>query len=226
VPERDALTVAREKQARVQLHVRHPAVDDSRSLAVVSLAGRVARDRRSMIAGGGPYTRTAAVADPTWPVVQASMVATAAPSAIDKLTLERMFRDSLQPAASVCYQRALGRAPALAGTVTFDLHVSRGEVTSAALAGLGDKDFDACLTDAAYALRPPMPDLAVNSDDETLVHYPLTFGVRADKPIVVAGDADSSQPIDIDAIRGGVPGSPRKIRVDTRTPLSGIPHQP
>lgn len=219
-------STARGAQARARLHAKFPAVSPQRSLVVLAMTGRVARDRRSMIAGGGLYTRTAALVDPTWPAADApaATVSLAAPSAIDKLTLERMFRDALQPAAYACYQRALGRSPKLGGTVAFDLHMSRGEVTSVAVEGLGDHDFDACLVDAAYGLRPPLPDLAVNSDDQTIVHYPLTFDVHAEKPFVVAGDADSSQPIDIDAIRGGVPGSSRTIRVDTRTPLGGLPH--
>ena len=40
------------------------------------------------------------------------------------------------------------------------------------------------------------------------------------KPIVVSGDADSQSPLDIDAIKGGVP---ERVRVqDTKTPLGNL----
>jgi hypothetical protein len=67
-----------------------------------------------------------------------------------------------------------------------------------------------------------MPDLDVNADDETIVHYPMTFAMHQDRPFVVAGDADSDQPIDIDAVRGGVPVPDKAIRVDASTPLGGM----
>ncbi len=212
-----------DSRTRAHLRARFPAVDDHTTLAVLATTGKIARSRREAVAGGGPYTRTAAYTEPAWPGVTPTPVATSSPSAIDRLTLERMFRDNLQPAAYACYQRALSGTPKLGGTVRFDLDLARGEVTSASVAGLGDTAFDACLVDAAYALRPPLPDLAVNSDDETIVHYPLTFEVRTDKgAFIVAGDADSSEPIDIDAVRPGLPGDDRTIHVDARTPLGGL----
>jgi len=39
------------------------------------------------------------------------------------------------------------------------------------------------------------------------------------------GDADSSSPLDIDAIQGGVPERRRPIHVDAATPLGGLPRQ-
>ncbi len=204
----------------------HPLADFAHALVVLSTAGKVARERRAMVAGGGPYTRMVAFDDPEWVDASARPHAAApAPSAIDRLTLERLFRDQLQPAAFVCYQRALGVAPKLAGTVRFELHLGRGEVTHAEVAGIGDATFDACLVDAAYRMSPPLPDLRVNADDQTIVHYPLTFGLADRHPIVVLGDADSSSPLDIDAIEGGVPASgPRDapVRVDTATPLGAM----
>jgi len=204
----------------------HPIADLEHALVVLSAAGKVARDRRAMVAGGGPYTRVAALEDPEWIVpIAHARAAAPAPSAIDQMTLERLFRDQLQPAAFVCYERALGTAPKLAGTVRFELHLGRGEVTHAEVAGIGDAAFDACLVDAAYRMTPPLPDLRVNADDQTIAHYPLTFGLADHHPTVVLGDADSSSPLDIDAIEGGIPVSgPRDapIHVDTATPLGAM----
>jgi hypothetical protein len=130
-------------------------------------------------------------------------------SAIARITLERIFRDQLQPKAYACYGRALGKHADLAGTAHFTLRMGRGEVTEVQLVGLGDPDLDACLLDAAYALTPPLPDFTINADDQSLAIYPLTFKRREDQPYIVLGDADSTSPIDIDAIEGGVPGKRR-----------------
>jgi hypothetical protein len=98
--------------------------------------------------------------------------------------------------------------------------MGRGEITDVQLVGLGDGAVDACLLDAAYLLSPPFPDFTLNADDQTIANYPLTFNRRADQPYVVLGDADSSSPIDIDAVQGGVPGRP--VKVDAKTPLGGM----
>jgi hypothetical protein len=209
-------------RAREHAITTHPLADLDHALVVLAAGGKVAHDRRAMVAGGGPYTRIVAAADPVWPYAAPRAHAQPPPpSAIDRLTLERLFRDQLQPAAFVCYQRALGAAPKLAGTVYYTIDLGRGEVTRVALAGTGDVAFDACLVDAAYRMTPPLPDLRVNADDQTLVHYPLTFGLADHHPQVVLGDADSSSPLDIDAIEGGaaMPGPGKPIHVDTATPL-------
>ncbi len=203
-------------------HTAHPIVDHEHVLAVLATTGRVAKSRRSMIAGGGRYERMVAIADPqrttSFPVGPAAVPS----SAIARITLERIFRDQLQPKAYVCYQRALGTNAKLAGTVTFTLRMGRGEVTDVRVLGLGDPALDACLVDAAYLLSPPLPDFTVNSDDQTVANYPLTFNRREDQPVVVLGDADSTSPLDIDKIEGGVPGKPRRVKVDARTPLGTL----
>ena len=104
----------------------------------------------------------------------------------------------------------------------YEIHMARGEVTHVDLVGLGDAGFDACLVDAAYKMTPPLPDFSLNSDDQTVARYPLTFNLRDEHPIVVPGDADSDSPLDIDAIEGGVPGP---IHVDATTPLGGLKKQ-
>jgi hypothetical protein len=147
-------------------------------------------------------------------------------SAVDRNTVTLLLRQYLQPAAFTCYQRALGLNGSLAGTARFRLEIGRGELTRAEVIGVGDPAFDACLLDAAYLVTPPLPNPDFNTDDRTVVNYPLTFSVREQRPFVVAGDADSASPIDIDAVKGGVPTSAKRagpIKAgDTSTPLGGL----
>src|SRR5262245_3954192 len=210
----------------------HPSANAVHSLAVLSQNGRVARNRRRMVKGGGLYLRVVTFRDPAFAQPLASAPATPpTASAIDRTTLERLFREQLQPRAYACYQRALGGAPKLAGTVVFELTMGRGEVTQVTLTsvGIANPAFEACLLDAAYVRSPPLPDFSVNADDQTIAHYPLTFQSHDQKPVIVLGDADSSSPIDIDAVEGGVPVPPGKhkpLKVDTKTPLGGLKPQP
>lgn len=201
---------------------RHPAADAEHALVVLSSVGKVAANRRAMIAGGGPYTRMVAFGDPAFPPdVRVGTVTATGGSAIDSKALELLFRTQLQPAAYACYQRAIARSPKLGGTVSFRLEIGRGEMTRAAVAGLGDATFDACLLDAAYLVTPSLPNPDYNVDDRTIANYPITFSVRENKPFAIAGDADSSSPIDIDAVKGGVPRGAIKAG-DTSTPLGDL----
>jgi len=207
-----------------------PIVTPKTPFAVLTDRGRVAANRTAMVRGGGPYTRMIVVADadPSRTIAPTSRSvapggAAARPSAIAKIALERMLREQLQPKAYACYQRALGLDQKLAGLVTFDVHIARGEVTRAGTTGIGDATFRACLADAAYLMTPPLPDPAVHDDDETVVHYPVTFKLHENKPLVVPGDADSDTAIDIDAVQGGVPAGRRTpVKVDGSTPLGGM----
>jgi von Willebrand factor type A domain len=203
----------------------HPYAGGDRALAVLASAGRIAKSRRDVVAGGGRYERVIALDDPTPGLSAAAAPAAprAAPSAIARETLERMFREQLQPKVYVCYQRALGRNASLGGTVYFQLRMGRGEVTEVSLTGIGDGQLEACLLDAAYQMTPPLPDFSVNADDQTIANYPLTLQRRAEQAVIVLGDADSQSPIDIDAVEPGVPGRPRKVRPpDASTPLGGL----
>ncbi len=225
-PEPSDADLATAHQLRTRARALHPAADGDHALAALAQSGKVAASRRAMIQGGGPYQRTVALADPPLPSPVPSTAPTGPqPSAIAKITLERLFRDQLAPRAYACYQRALGRSPTLVGTAYFELYLGRGEVSQVTVSGTGDRAFDACLLDAAYALQPPLPDFAINADDQTLARYPLSFSVRNDHPIVMPGDADSSSPLDIDAIQGGLSERRRPIHVDATTPLGGLPHQ-
>jgi len=206
---------------RAALERRHPFATDDIALSVLASKGTVARARHDAVAGGGPFTRTIATPDPPFtPEVHVAQSRAIGPSALDKQLLDTLLRLQLQPAAYVCFQKALGQHPKLGGLVGFHLEISRGEVTRASVDGLGEPSFDACLVDAAYRIVPPMPDPAYNTDDRSLVSYPLTFQLHSEKAVIVAGDADSESPLDIDAIQGGVP---RHVEAgDTSQPLGGM----
>jgi hypothetical protein len=200
-----------------------PIVTADRALAVLSTSGRIAKNRIAMIAGGGRYDRSVALPDPPRSAPPSPAAANVQASAIARITIERLFRDQLHPKAYACYGRALQRNAKLTATVRYKLRMGRGEVTDVQLAtGSGDAAFDACLIDAAYLMTPPLPDFAVNSDDQTVANYPLSFAYRADQPVVVLGDADSESPIDIDRVEGGVPGQRGPVKPDTKTPLGGM----
>ena len=97
--------------------------------------------------------------------------------------------------------------------------MGRGEVTQVTLTGIVSQSFEGCLEEAAYGLSVPFPDFAKNADDQTVAHYPLTFNVNEAKPVIILGDADSSSPIDIDAVQGGVPVD---VRANAATPLGDL----
>jgi hypothetical protein len=179
------------------LFARHPYLDDNHAFAVLATAGRVAASRRTVIAGGGPYTRMIADDDP-YDVIGPSFPRQVPlrPGVIDREVLQRLFDLQLQPRAYRCFQRAQ-----IPGTVRFAIELGRGEVTHVAIGGGGDPALDACLLDAAYGMTAPLIDPRVDPDDRTIANYPLTFEMRADKTFVVAGDADSNSPLDIDAIK-------------------------
>jgi hypothetical protein len=223
-PEPSDADLAAARQLRLTAGTLHPSADGDHALAVLSQAGKVAASRRAMVRGGGPYQRVVAITDPSFPPAAAPAAPSSPPpSAIDRLTLERLFRDQLAPRAYACYQRALGRSPTLAGTAFFELYIGRGEISQVTVSGLTDPALGACLLDAAYALSPPLPDFTINADDQTLARYPLSFSVRDDHPVIMPGDADSSSPLDIDAIQGGVPERRRPVKIDAATPLGGLP---
>ncbi|MBV8762140.1 MAG: VWA domain-containing protein [Deltaproteobacteria bacterium] len=213
-----------DEKERPLLERRHPIAGDTFAFSVLATHGTVARARHDAVAGGGPFTRTVLTPDPPFaPEVRIGQAHVLGPSALDKQLLDTLLRLQLQPPAYVCYQKALGKNAKLGGLVGFHLEISRGEVTRATVDGLGDRDFDACLVDAAYRLVPPMPDPAYNTDDRSLVAYPLTFTMHTDKAVIVAGDADSESPLDIDAIKGGVARPPRHVDAgDTSQPLGGM----
>jgi Mg-chelatase subunit ChlD len=207
---------------RTRATAQHPYVHDRLAFAVLTTEGKVARNRSEMVQGGGPYERVTAVDDPdeTPPFIGKPTIPA---QAIERETLERLFREQLQPKAYACYQRAIASQPKLAGTVHFTFHMGRGEISEVTLVGLGDPQLDACLTDAAYALSVPFPDFAINADDQTVARYPLSFQIADRKPIIVLGDADSSSPIDVENTPGELPESARrKVRVNATTPLGNL----
>ena len=228
-PDRPAFTTRPddedERERSAQLARRalaaHPFARDDLAYAVLSSQGKVAKSRRAMVQGGGPYERVTLADDPNPRGFGAGSPAAVMvnPSSISKLTLERLFRDQLQPKAFACYQRALGTDSRLSGTVLFELRMGRGEVTQVNLTGIVSQAFEACLAEAAYGLTVPFPDFTKNADDQTIAHYPLTFNVNEARPVIILGDADSASPIDIDAVQGGVPV---RVRPNAASPLGDL----
>ncbi len=213
--------------AAARLRLRHPAVDDDRDFLVLASGGSAATHRRAMVEAGGPIVRLVDVDDPPFSTnVAPSVAVQLGGSALDRQLIQLLLRTHLQPAAFACYQRSLATNAKLAGTARFTLEIGRGELTRGQVSGLGDATFDACLLDAAYKVTPPLPNPDYNTDDRTIVNYPLTFSVKEQKPYVVPGDADSTSPLDIDAIEGGPPTPPKKhapVKAsDTSTPLGGL----
>jgi Mg-chelatase subunit ChlD len=177
---------------RAKLALKFPAADAEHDLVVLSSVGKVAAQRRQMIAAGGPYTRILEVADPAFdPAVPAAARTSTGGSSLDRTIIKRLLNDQLQPHAYSCYARALGRMVSLAGTATFEIEMGRGEVTRVTVGGFEKNgEFAGCLADAAYGIAPPLPTPGYNVDDRTIVTYALTFTMRDHKPEVAAtGDA-------------------------------------
>jgi len=176
---------------RAQLTLRFPAADLVHDLVVLSATGKVAAQRRQMIAAGGPFTRILEIADPDFaaPTKQAATRTTGG-SALDRTIIHRLLNDQLQPHAYSCYARSLGRMIALAGTATFEIEMGRGEVSRVTVGGFANNpEFAGCLADAAYGIAPPLPTPGYNSDDRTIVTYALTFTLRDHQPQISATDA-------------------------------------
>jgi hypothetical protein len=215
----------------------HPFAYGGAELVVLSAEGKLAATRAAGIAAGGAFVRMRAIGDEMSarlvgaPCLVVGTTVQLAP-ALPRETLSRLFKYELRPAAQVCYERALGLDPKLAGGVMLTLDIARGEIEHAETTSLGAAQFDACLRDAVYALQPPLPDPDVNADEQVHVRYPLAFERSEDHPIVVLGDADSSSPIDIDAIQRATtpavtqPPRMQPIHVDPTTPLGNLPKQP
>lgn len=220
-PAPDLDELDRAEKLAIKARAAVPYARPDLAFAVLSGQGKVAASRKAMVRGGGPYERVTQLADPNPRSFGDAkrVVAPVSPSSIDKLTLERLFRDQLQPKAFVCYQHALAAAPALSGTVLFELRMGRGEVTAVTTTGIASQVFEACLVDAAYGLTVPFPDFTKNADDQTIAHYPLTFNVNDARPVIILGDADSASPLDIDSIPGGVPV---KVHPNAATPLGDL----
>jgi hypothetical protein len=220
--EADDLDTAAAARKLDKLIARHPEGDMARAFVVLANTGSVAKSRRAMVAGGGPYTRIVEVDDPGLSPEGPAQAPPQRYTQVDRITLERLFRDQLRPRAYACYERALGKHAGLAGKVTFSLDIGRGEITRASVTGLGDTAFDACLLDVAYSLELPLPDPAAALDDLTIAHYPLEFRMHEDKPFVIAGDADSSSPLDIGKIEPMQARARGPVTVETSTPLGQL----
>jgi hypothetical protein len=209
-----------EDHERGRLALKFPAADAEHDLVVLSTIGKVAAQRRQMIAAGGPYTRILEVPDPAFDAATpAAAHASAGGSSLDRTIIKRLLNDQLQPHAYSCYARSLGRMVSLAGTATFEIEMGRGEVTRVTVGGFENNgELAGCLADAAYGIAPPMPTPGYNVDDRTIVTYALTFTMRDHKPEVAATGEAAVAP------QGPpIPGTARpRLDVDPSTPLGGV----
>ncbi|HEY4183166.1 MAG TPA: VWA domain-containing protein [Kofleriaceae bacterium] len=216
--------------SRQLVDTKAPYLSDLAAFAVLGDGGELSKKRAALIASGLTYERILVANDiSTTEIRTPTGVVQPAPSAIDEMSVRLLLRQQFAPKAFACYERALGKNNALAGTMNFTFTLGRGEISAVAMDGITDAAFQACLLDGAYAMSIPFPDFAVNADDQTIAHYPIVFHIADHKPIVSAGDADSSSPIDVDAIRGGVPESANKKHApltmtdkDVNTPLGNV----
>jgi len=124
---------------------------------------------------------------------------------LDRAVVERLMKHHVVPRARACYDRALRRAPKLAGTVVIELEMARGEVQDARLAknGLASGELASCLIDAAYAT--PVPKVALGDTREAVVvaRYPLRFRT-IDRRIEVGPPPDSGTAVDPNDPLGGI----------------------
>ncbi|HEY6037445.1 MAG TPA: vWA domain-containing protein, partial [Kofleriaceae bacterium] len=208
-----------ETKLHAKLSLRFPAADLDHDLVVLSTIGKVAAQRRQMIAAGGPFTRILEVADPAFPIaVKQGVTRTTGGSALDRTIIKRLLNDQLQPHAYSCYARSLGRMIKLAGTATFEIEMGRGEVSRVTVGGFdANPEFAGCLADAAYGIAPPMPTPGFNTDDRTIVTYALTFTMRNDQPQVSAA-TDATVAPQAPPTNGPRPA----LEVDPSTPLGGV----
>ena len=104
------------------------------------------------------------------------------------------------PKAKSCYDHALRRKGALAGSLVVVIEIARGEVQLAEIttSTFAAAQIDACVVNAAYSI--PVPRVALGDDPETIgvARYPLRFRVRDKQGRVELDTAAGSEPIDID----------------------------
>ena len=124
---------------------------------------------------------------------------------LDRAVVERLMKHHVVPRARACYDRALRRDPRLAGTVTIELEMARGEVQDARLTGrvAGNPALAACLLDAAYAT--PVPAVALGDTREAIVvaRYPLRFR-KVEQRVDVSPAEDRPARLDPDDPLGGI----------------------
>ena len=191
--------------------VRAGVATTSASLVVLDTADGFARDRLALARKWGPsqYRRFPppsersageAGAPDARPVIGRS----APPSLrrtgeLDRGIIQRLMKHHVVPRARACYDRALRRAPDLAGSVTVELEMVRGEVQEARISRttITDAALTECLLDAAYAT--PVPNVALGDTSEVVVvaRYPLRLRRIQKRPEVSPGvEGRSTDPDD------------------------------
>jgi hypothetical protein len=111
---------------------------------------------------------------------------------LDRQIVERLLERHVKPMATACYEDALRRAPALAGTMTVVLELARGEVQHAEVqrSTLQNAGVEACVARAAYSIQVPRVALGDDPEIISVVRYPLELRKRQRSGEVRARSAD------------------------------------
>ncbi|HUQ06950.1 MAG TPA: VWA domain-containing protein [Kofleriaceae bacterium] len=131
------------------------------------------------------------------------------------MSVRQALRDQLAPRLRVCYRDALRADPELAGELSIELEIARGEVMAVNLSG--DHFPEAmigCVATAGYALTTPTYELGGLPDVVYVVRKPVTFEAppsATEEPGVFLDDV----------LYGGVvsPGAPPPVEVSPDSPL-------
>lgn len=130
---------------------------------------------------------------------------------LDRQIVKRLLDQYVKPMARACYEDALRRDPALAGSLTVVLELARGEVQHAEVrrSSFRGTGVEACVARAAYRIQ--VPRVALGDDPETIsvVRYPLELRKRRRGGEVRSGPTDR----DRDALRE---------LLDSKDPLDGL----
>jgi hypothetical protein len=196
--------VAKAHAARVAAAQVAGSVTGDSSLVVLDTTDAFARDRLAFARkwGGAQYRRYPPPAEQKMEQQRGDAQPEAVPASpfagrrttgeLDRTIVEHLMKQQVVPRARACYQAALRHAPSLAGSVTIEIEMARGEVQTARLAhnALPDATLAACLLDAAY--DTPVPKVAIGDDRETVVvaRYPLRFR-RIDRGVDVSPDTNA-----------------------------------
>jgi hypothetical protein len=203
---RDPDTAATARRRLVAMARRAGAVTRSSSLVLLDAGDRFARDRLSMTHTWGPSTffrlppppeRAAEHAFRRFerrvpPDRHAADTPSRRTGEIDAEIVQRLLDSHVKPMATRCYEDALRRAPALAGTMTVVLELARGEVQHAEVqrSTLQNAGVEACVARAAYSIQVPRVALGDDPEIISVVRYPLELRERQRGDAVRARSGD------------------------------------
>ena len=189
VPSAESLDQAR--RLLVATARRAPAVTPYSTLVALDAGDRFARDRLALARAWGaavffrlppPPEREPGYALPAfaWRALPETDTGTRRhrpTGQLDRGIIARLLKRHLAPRARACYEDALRRDPALAGSLTVVLEMARGEVQHAEVvrSTFPATGMEACVARAAYAIQVPRVTLGDDTEIVGVARYPLTF---------------------------------------------------